>query len=148
MVDRTQTQEKIQVRDVLRAKVLCVSLLDYSKGVGLPRRPCRCLWAGGVVEGRVEDQRRGRGSMCSSLGGSSRWRPRFTCRLVCRYHLEEGCILSRSYVITVNVQCLGPMFFSIFYSTLGCLYIVRFLGVIVKCGYSVIVDFYWLPSWT
>ena len=74
---------------------------------------------------------RGRGSMCSSLGGSSRWRPRFTCRLVCRYHLEEGCILSRSYVITVNVQCLGPMFFSIFYSTLGCLYIVRFLGVIV-----------------
>ena len=58
MVDSTQTQEKIQVRDVLRAKVLYVSLLDYSKGVGLPRRPCRCLWAGGVVEGRVEDQRR------------------------------------------------------------------------------------------
>ena len=50
LVDRTQTQEKIQVRDVLRAKVLCVSLLDYSKGVGLPRWPCRCLWAGGIVE--------------------------------------------------------------------------------------------------
>ena len=122
MVDRTQTQEKIQVRDVLRAKVLCVSLLDYSKGVGLPRRPCRCLWAGGVVEGRVEVQRRGRGSMCSSLGGSSRWRPRFTCRLVCRYLLEEECILSRSYVITVNVQCFGVDVF---------LYFIQYFGVSV-----------------
>ena len=60
--------------------------------------------------------------MCSSLGGSSRWRSRFTFRLVYRYHLEEGCILSRSYVITVDVHCFGVDVF---------LYFLQYFGVSV-----------------
>ena len=49
---------------------------------------------------RIEGWRRG--SRYSSLGGSSRGGAPGTHLPIC--HLEEGCILSRSYVIAVSIH--------------------------------------------
>ena len=63
----------------------------------------RLPWLGGrdgCSRGSVRG--RGRGSWYSSLGGSSRGGAPGTHLPIC--HLEEGCILSRSYVIAVSIH--------------------------------------------